>query len=326
MNFLEPLLRRVPHLEIIIRIIYWRINFIHKLVAWARKTLNFAKIRKNQTRHKVADATLGDVQDILDALKDHGLRPGDILILHSSFRQIRKFEADPKEVINAIMEYLGPQGTLVIPSIPVYENAVKGTDRITKDISDDLFTYDVENTPTWTGVLAQTLVDHPDSVRSSFPLNSLVAVGFDKDNMFKSELKTELETPNGPQSAWAYCGKKNALIVAFGTDLTHSLTMIHTAEDSHADTWPIPDWYRRRRFEIVNGDNKRLVQIRERHPKWAMHYAERKLSHDLDVLGHSHIISVKGVPVVSIRSQELLDFLISKQETGYPYYLWKFSG
>ncbi|NDH55482.1 MAG: hypothetical protein EBY06_02140 [Burkholderiaceae bacterium] len=34
-------------------------------------------------------------------------------------------------------------------------------------------------------------------------------------------------------------------------------------------------------FKILNKDEVRFVTVRERHPKWSMSYAERKLSRDL---------------------------------------------
>ena len=58
--------------------------------------------------------------EVQSALKTVGIVPGDTILLHSSLFQLGKlenFEGDeaPSAVADAILEYLGPEGTLCVP-------------------------------------------------------------------------------------------------------------------------------------------------------------------------------------------------------------------
>ena len=96
------------------------------------------------------------------------------------------------------------------------------------------------------------------SSTSLIPLNSLVSYGRESKIMFKNELKDQVSAPNGPNSGWAYCLKADAWIISLGTDLTHSLTSIHTNEDMYPEKWLIKNWYRKRKFRIRV--NERIIE------------------------------------------------------------------
>ena len=226
-------------------------------------------------------------------------------------------------LIDMFLEILGPKGTLVLPAIPRYREAPEGIDRITKDISGEVWTYDVQKTLPWTGTLPFVLMRTQGAKRGRHPLNTVVAKGAEMDKLFERELSVEGALPCGPESPWAYCWNKNAKILALDVDLAHSLTMIHVAEDCFEDTWPIPNWYRDRTFNVVDEGNATFVTVRERRPKWAKHIAERKLARDMRTLGLSHTSELGEASITSIESSELIEFLSSKRAQGFPYYLWK---
>ena len=45
-----------------------------------------------------------------------GVRPGDVLLVHTSFRAVRPVEGGPEGLIDALLAALGPDGTLVMPA------------------------------------------------------------------------------------------------------------------------------------------------------------------------------------------------------------------
>ena len=63
-----------------------------------------------------------------EALSKLGVLPGDILLVHSSFKSLGPCEDGAATVIDGMLEYLGPDGTLVFPTLcqkdweHVYEN------------------------------------------------------------------------------------------------------------------------------------------------------------------------------------------------------------
>jgi len=54
--------------------------------------------------------------ELVRQLADLGVRAGDILLVHTSFRALRPVEGGPLGLIRALREVLGPSGTVVMPS------------------------------------------------------------------------------------------------------------------------------------------------------------------------------------------------------------------
>lgn len=55
--------------------------------------------------------------DIHDQLAALGVRPGMVLLVHSAFSRIKPIDGGPRGLIAALEAYLGPNGTLVMPSM-----------------------------------------------------------------------------------------------------------------------------------------------------------------------------------------------------------------
>jgi aminoglycoside 3-N-acetyltransferase len=53
---------------------------------------------------------------VTDQLRDLGVRPGSVLLVHTSFSSLRPIDVDPDGLIDALIDVLGPDGTLVMPS------------------------------------------------------------------------------------------------------------------------------------------------------------------------------------------------------------------
>jgi aminoglycoside N3'-acetyltransferase len=53
---------------------------------------------------------------LVEQLRTLGVAPGQVLLLHASFRALRPVEGGPRGAIEALLEVLGPEGTLVMPS------------------------------------------------------------------------------------------------------------------------------------------------------------------------------------------------------------------
>ena len=111
---------------------------------------------------------------------------------------------------------------------------------------------------------------HTWNSRSLHPLNTLTALGVSSNDIFYHESINTLDTPCGPLSSWASLARLNSKILMIDVDVAHALTMIHVAEDCYESSWPIPNWYRSRRFNLVNNNIKSSISVRERHPRWAV--------------------------------------------------------
>lgn len=309
---LNSILRISPYIEIIVRNIYWRSE---ALVGFVKKR------RASKKTRPVHPQPQTDIDKIIENLSSRGIKKGDILIVHSAFKPISK-RATPASVCSALKSLVGEEGTLVLPAIPFYKEEPSGVSLLQTDLSDLVCEYDPVTTKTWTGVLATHLMAQSEARRSLHPLNSVVALGPHTEEMLKNNLEGDRPTACGINSSWYYCAQKNAKVVALGVDMAHSLTMIHVAEDMDPEAWCVPNWYRDRKFHINMGGRSEIKTVRERCPKWGMlHYAERTLDRDLCREGILTKEFVDGVEVSILESAKLIDFLKSKNKTGYPYYM-----
>ncbi len=301
-----------PYLEVAIRHTYWH----------SEPLVRFVSERRARSR-KVA-STQGPkarIEAVVANLARRGVAPGDLLVVHSAYKPLSGGSRSPADVNAALKALVGEAGTLALPAIPRFDDAPAGVERLHADVSELVLDYDPIRTPAWTGALPSALMKAPGSRRSSFPLNSLVALGPAADAMFAHELEGDRPMPCGPGSAWNYCRLHGAKIAALGVDMAHSLTMIHVAEDVLGDDWYVPGWYRDRRFRVRLGDDWRSIVVRERHPKWALHYGERTLDKDLRREGLLTVEQVEGVDVALLDAGALVDYLNHRNRSGYPYFL-----
>lgn len=311
---LENILAKSPWVEVLVRSVYWRSSLVNRLLAARAK-----KIQKPNSTVS-AESCFIDFSQVLSEISALGVKPGSILIVHSSGSELKPTGLKPVEIIDELLRFIGPTGTLAVPCIPFYKEEPVGISRLSDDICQTRLTYDVKRTPTWTGALSKALMNYAGAVRSRHPLNSMAAVGAVAERMMEGNIAGDKPLPCGPTSSWKYCADHDASIVCLGVDMAHSLTMIHVAEDAWADEWPIKNWYRERLFRVIDGDYEEDVTIRERRPKWAINYAERTLQSDLISNGVLKKCKVGSLNIEVCSSKKLLEFLRSRNQQGYPYY------
>lgn len=312
---IPKILALLPWLEVLIRNVYWRCKWLNRI---AERML---ASRKRLQSAKIASPLEGSTSEFIATIKRMGVSNGDILIVHSNFSALKRFGLSPREMIDLLLAVIGPEGTLVMPAIPVFAEAPAAIDRFDDAAYAKPFIYDLRKARIWTGILAQTMIKMPGSVRSRHPLNSVVAFGKHATAMLANELDSMDKLPCGEGTSWAYCYRHNAKILMLGVDTVHSLTMIHVAEDLFPESWPIKKWYRRRQFRIIDENSEQLIDVLERRPEWALYYAERRFSRDLFAHGIVRGDSCDGVDMTITESAQLVDFLNSRKSSGYPYFI-----
>ncbi len=305
---LDKILSISPYFEVLIRNLYWQLPSV---IGWYN------------TKHKNVKKSVPQISShqLASYLASKGIGEGDLLVLHSSFNALRAQMETPNQVIDRLLALIGKRGTLAIPAIPKFKGAPDITKRMKANMTHLVLDYDPLSTPAWTGALANTLIKYPGAVRSLHPLNSMVAVGPLAEPMMEANISGKIPLSCGRNSSWYFCYLNNAKVIAVGVDLAHNLTMIHVAEDMWGDDWVVPDWYRQRQFRIRINDKVESVMVRERHPKWAMHYAERTLSKDLIREGITTKTRIEGVNVEILNAKILVDYLNSRNRNAYPYFL-----
>lgn len=299
-----------PYVELFVRYMYWKNIGLFS---------GFVKRKK-----KRKEPAFVDFSRIIDYLKNIGITSGDLLLIHSSYGELKCTQKKPMEIIQALKNLVGDNGTIAMPAIRKYEGEPDLKNYLDADISEIVFTYDVYKTKVQTGALPATMIEMPEAVISRFPINTLVSIGPLARPMMENNLAGDFTTACGINSSWKFCLDNNAYLIGLGTDLTGCLTMIHTAEDVLDDKWPVKNWYRERIFKIIDKDFETIKVVKERRPKWgSLHWAGRTLCKDLTNNKILRTANIDGILVEVIKSKDLIDFLNSKNSNGYPYFCVK---
>lgn len=309
-RFLNKLLTLSPLVEVSVRKLYWNnINYFYR----------YKKIFNQQSKGHLVNKL--DFNNILSLLRKKGVYKGSTLIVHSSYESIESSGISPPHIIDKLISFLGPEGTLAMPAIRKYSNNSNVYKYLTDTEIDETFTYNTLKTKIWTGALPFFMVRDKRSFISRHPLNSMVAIGRLAKSMMKNNLKGNKPTPCGVNSSWNYCVENNALVVGIGIDLVHSLTIMHVAEDILGEKWYIKNWYRDRKFKIIDRDFDTTITVKERRPKWGtLYFAERSLQRDLINDGILETFNIDSVKVEILNSKKLINYLINKNKNGYPYF------
>jgi aminoglycoside 3-N-acetyltransferase len=118
------------------------------------------------------------------------VRRGGVLLVHASLRWVG---VGPHEVMAALLDVLGPKGTLVVPTFTAGNSKtslayLEATRRMTAqqrvDYDERMLPFEPEKTPSeGMGVLAETVRLHPRALRSAHPQTSFAAVGARADEL-----------------------------------------------------------------------------------------------------------------------------------------------
>lgn len=302
-----------PHVELIARRLYWR--NVQSLAG---------KVKKGYKKNPVAEQGGLDPFNfplLTHHLRSRGVAEGSLLVVHSAFAALKGRVSGPEEVVDYLLSLVGSGGTLAMPAMPLYSNSRPVEAYLNSEVDTNTYKYNVQKSRIKTGVLPAALHKLKGSVRSRHPINTLVAHGALAHHLMSDNLKGESPLACGENSSWHKCVEADALIVGLGTDLTHSLTMIHVAEDIKDDRWPVKDWYVPKKFLITDGEFQEARVLRERSARWgALHFAERTLCKDLIKARILHSTLVDGVVVEILSARALIEFLDARNHNGYPYF------
>ncbi|MFU8796832.1 MAG: AAC(3) family N-acetyltransferase [Dehalococcoidia bacterium] len=155
------------------------------------------------------DSTAKDA--LVSQLLDLGVRPGGVLLVHTAFSKIRPVVGGPAGLIAALQDTLGPDGTLVMPSMS----------------SDDDNPFDPATTPCPDmGVIAETFWRLPGVLRSNSP-HAFAAIGQKAEEITAPH---PIDVPHGPDSPVGRACDLDAQVLLLGVGHDANTT-IHLAEN-----------------------------------------------------------------------------------------------
>jgi len=148
---------------------------------------------------------------LIEQLRTLGVAPGQVLLVHASFRALRPVEGGPRGVIEALLEVLGPEGTLVMPSWTGRDDVP--FDALTTPAAPDL------------GALADTFWRMPRVSRSTQPF-AFAARGARAEDVVAGPLTLPPHAPASPVGR-VHALDGRVLLLGVGHDAN---TTLHLAE------------------------------------------------------------------------------------------------
>ncbi|HEX8346677.1 MAG TPA: AAC(3) family N-acetyltransferase [Actinoplanes sp.] len=117
-------------------------------------------------------------------LRALGVEPGDVLLCHSSMRSLGFVVGGPEAVVQALLDAVGPDGTVVVPTHTPSNTDPAGwrnppvPESWWTTIRNEMPGFHPARTPSqWMGVIAETVRTWPGALRSDHPQVSFAAVG-----------------------------------------------------------------------------------------------------------------------------------------------------
>ena len=158
-----------------------------------------------------------------------GVRPGGVLMVHASLRALGYVADGPEAVIQGLLAALGPAGTLLMPAL-TYETVT------TKHPA-----FDVGNTPSNVGLIAETFRTRTGTLRSIHPTHSVCGTGPLAAKILDPHIADT--TPCGPHSPFTALPRYRGRILMLGCGLAPNTSM-HAIEERVAppylDAPPLP--------------------------------------------------------------------------------------
>jgi aminoglycoside 3-N-acetyltransferase len=157
--------------------------------------------------------------DVAAGVRALGVEPGDIVMFHSSLKSMGYVTGGPNAVIDGFLAAVGPEGTVVVPTL--WWNGTQ-----------DLGEWDCETSPSYPGLITETFRRRPDSVRSNNPTHSVSAIGKRARELTAHHGEWGLrpclygDTAFAEASPWERLYRWNAHYCFLGVDFTYN-TMGH---------------------------------------------------------------------------------------------------
>lgn len=179
-------------------------------------------------------------QQLVEQLLALGVSRSSVLVVHTSFRSVRPIEGGPEGLIEALRTALGPQGTLVMPTMTG---------------SNQSKPYDPATTPTKNmGIVAETFWRMPGVLRSDHPTSSFAASGPHAQAIVSPQ---PIEPVHGLDSPIGRVYELDGDVLLLGVGHSEN-TMIHLAETLAGVPYRTTKW-----CTVLESGRPRRVTFRE---------------------------------------------------------------
>jgi|TARA_B110000495_G_C23038116_1_gene620921 aminoglycoside N3'-acetyltransferase len=198
--------------------------------------------------------------ELISKFKELGIKNGDVILLHSSFKSLGTVSNGPGDVIDALLHILGKNGTLIVPTFNF--DFCKGN------------SFNVNETPSQMGIITEFVRKNRDSVRTKDPVYSFAIMGKLKERLGN----LVYDSCYGNDSMFAQLRKYDGKIVIIGLAYNDSMTFFHHIEEMEGCDY--------RYFKEFNGNVINLNGIKQKtRIKIFVRNLEKKVETDVDKMG-----------------------------------------
>lgn len=156
------------------------------------------------------------ITPLLNDLKNIGIREGDLIIVHSSFKSLGLGDGSPADAAATLIEAVGGDGTVMMPAFTYSYSGIWNVKPFNPD-----------TTPGHgNGVLSETLRRYPGALRSGHPTYSVAAFGKYAEILTNNK---ENSAALGEGSSYSQANSLGAKILLIGVGNNRN-SMLHYAE------------------------------------------------------------------------------------------------
>jgi len=151
--------------------------------------------------------------DLLAGFQKIELTASKVIMVHSSYKSLGGVQGGAETVIDALLDFVGPQGTVLMPTFN-FESWTQN------------HYFDIQETPSRMGIITELARLRPDARRTPHPLYSFAALGQRKKEFAACD---DVEA-YGPDSVFALFHELNGTIVSIGLHWNSTFSMHHYVE------------------------------------------------------------------------------------------------
>jgi len=272
------------------------------LLRWMRRKRDAWQKRKRARRRKdlIKKHGMFTASELIGACRAAGVRNGGILFVQCSYRDLLTYGGTPDELLDALRELVGPQGTLLMPAYTTNMSARPCRPFVAL------------SEPTWTGLLAEQFRRKKDVIRSLHPRHSICGVGPQATEILGGH--ENCMYADGVDSPIDKMRRMGAQSLCLGMRPGFTNAFLHWVEDTEPEKYPIKMHdgpfecilFREDGEEIRRMFYLRTTKQRNQFSLIARHLGPRAM----------HGFELKGVPICIYNWPVLAEELLALRDRG----------
>ncbi|WP_298825181.1 AAC(3) family N-acetyltransferase [uncultured Piscinibacter sp.] len=167
--------------------------------------------------------------ELLQALREIGVREGDAVMLHSAFAPHHGFRGSIEELTDTFIDAVGPNGHLLMVSLPYRSSSLQYLEKLRQ--------FDVRRTPSMMGLVSEFFRRRPEVLRSLHPTHPVLVRGPRAESFIEGH--EHCIHPCGPGTPFERLAEADGMVaflnVEFGT-----FTFFHHLEHLVSAQLPFP--------------------------------------------------------------------------------------